>query len=143
VAAPDPFPSFRDRFLEGVARAVERRRKAISYHGGLTVTSGFEEGVEWLTLVRSSFDEPVLVVELFAGNRGYVCLRNNRPRRRGKVLVRLEGLRLVDNAKRFVTVFEWTAAAASRLEEGDPAIEATIGEKIAGRWHGLSVRAVR
>jgi hypothetical protein len=135
-------PKFKDMFLDRACRAFERRRRAISHHGKFSIDSDPNSNTEWLTLVYSSFNHPSLILELTEGNKANFYIRSNQPKSRGKVLLRLEDLRLVDNPSRLVEIFEWTISGSRRLEDDTGSCTA-VRDSILQRWLRLSVRIVK
>jgi hypothetical protein len=138
----DLCPHFRDIFLDRACRAFEKRRKAISYHGRLSFDSDPSSSAEWATLVYSSFNHPSLILELTEGHRGNFYIRSNQPKSRGKVLFRLEDLRLLDTPSRLVETFEWTISRSRRIEE-DAESAPIVLDSILQRWKSLAVRIVK
>jgi hypothetical protein len=131
------FQSFHDRFLERAARGFERRRKAMNHMGGeLDVESC--PSPESFVVCFVARARPAVILELAAKNRASLWIRSAANANRGKVLVRVQDVRFVDNADRLVETFEWTLAARYALAtEGD-----RIAEQIVARWEELVVRAV-
>ena len=100
------FPEFKNPFLDGICRACDRRRKAIAYHGTLEFDASPDGEPEWIEIRYSSFNDPVLILQIDDEHRMCFYLRSNETRNRGKVLFRLEDVRLVDNPSLVVETFE-------------------------------------
>jgi hypothetical protein len=130
--------SFTDPFLNRAARAFERRRKAIAYQGELQIEA---EG-EQLMVALSSFTHPVLRLVVSERSSVSLYLKSNRPRIRGKLLLRLEGLRPIGDPARLVEAFEWTIHA-SRQHEGEGGLSPDASRMIAQRWQELVIRLVK
>ena len=104
------FPDFKNPFLDGICRAFDRRRKPIAYHGTLEFDASPEGELEWIEIRYSSFNRPVLILQIDEEHRVCFYLRSNEAHNRGKVLFRLEDVRLVDNPSVVVECFEATIA---------------------------------
>lgn len=102
------FPAdFRSPFLKNAGEAFRKRTKALGYSGILEWETQ-EDDFEWLTITYRSRSVPTLILQLWEGNRASFFVRSNQSKGRGKVLIRLENLVLVDNGPRLVSVFEQT-----------------------------------
>src|SRR5688572_27098063 len=114
----DP-PEFKDSFLKGMAVAFQRRRKAIKYRGNLKFSYDPTDSFEWLTIIFSAFNNPVLILELTEGRWISFYVRSNKNADRGKVLLRIEDLRVVNNAALIVSTFEWTIGSSRTDNQED------------------------
>jgi hypothetical protein len=137
------FPKFKDRFLDRAARQFERRRKALKHRGGtLDAEATIAPDGEALTVrFLLAGPRPSVILEMNAKNRLSLYLRSTWNRQRGKVLVRLDDVRVVDNPVRIVETFEWTLDAAWNLDAPD-GIDETVVAQILHRWEVLVVRIV-
>jgi hypothetical protein len=100
------WPSFGDRFLDGVAAAFRRRRRALAYRtspGELRLEPG-AEGFQ----VTSTHGARQLGAWFTTVNRASVYVRSVRVRDRGQVLLRLDDLRVVNQPRRIVETYERT-----------------------------------
>ena len=91
-------PEFRDPFLKAVAAAFRRRRKAIKYHGNVELSYDPTDTFEWLTINYWASNYPSLILQLIEGGWINFFARSQRGADRGKVLIRIEDLRIVNNA---------------------------------------------
>jgi hypothetical protein len=137
------FPSFNDRFLERVARAFERRRRAIAYQNGTFEAESILEQRSEVLVVSTVRGAPKsdLILELGAKNHLSLWLRSNLKPRRGKVVLRVEKLRVISNAKRIVETYEWTLAESYRLDDPNSDNE-SICARIVERWQTLAIKVV-
>jgi hypothetical protein len=88
-------PEYRDTFLKNAAQALLKRRKAINFHGNLEFSYDFEDSFEWITVCYSSFNYPSLILQLVEGGKISFFVRSNRRMDRGRVLLKIENLRVV------------------------------------------------
>lgn len=111
VGRATPFPTrFNSRFLRNVSAAFQRRSKAIRYHGSLTWESKEADEFEWITVSFDPILGPSIVLQLWEANGASLFVRSTNNQNRGKILLRMENLRLIDNAAKLVAVFETTIA---------------------------------
>lgn len=137
IVVADQALTFRDRFIHEAVQTVDRRKKGLAARGELTVSGDTSGGVERAMLVHTASGAPVVVLALASGRRANVYLRSSHPAHRGKVLVQVEGLRIVDNVKRLLAAFEWTIAAARRLEPDGRSVDTGHLGEIVRRWQSL------
>jgi len=131
-----------DPFLEGVARAFLRRRRALS-RGGELVIEADSLGNEEHLVVRfvPIGTQPVLILELLPRNRLSLYLRRSWRKQRGLVLLRIENVRVVDNPAKLLETFEWTILATHAVDalEGSDAQQL---DAVANRWRLLALKSV-
>ena len=132
-------PEFRDPFLKAVVVAFRRRRKAIKYHGHLEFSYDPTDTFEWLTINYWTASHPSLILQLSEGGWTDFFARSQRGADRGKVLIRIEGLRIVSNAALIVSTFEWTMSKARNENQDDLSLWKEIEEK----WRKLSIRIAK
>ena len=137
------FPTFRDRFLEGISRQFERRRKALAHRAGtLYVDSSTDAPDEELFIRYVSYaPSPTIILEAFSGNRLSLYLRSSWNKKRGKILVRLDNERGVHNPQRVIDTFEWTISESRRMDRID-SFDEKLAADIATKWRALLLRAV-
>lgn len=138
IESNDP-PNLKDSFLKGIGAAFRRRRKAISYQGNLKFSYDPTDSFERLTISFLSFNDPTLILELAQGGWMSFFVRSNKRADRGKVLVRIEDLRVVHNAALIVSTFEWTISH-SRIDDND---DLSLWQEIEERWKKLSMKIVK
>ena len=128
------FPTeFRCRFLRDVAQAFLKRRKAIAYGGNFEWEAGEGEEGERLSLwIMGHGDRPTLALHLWDGSLGRLFLRSPTSAERGKVLLRIDDMVLVDNGPGIVEAFEDTAALCHRFHQEDG-----TADEIRETWQGL------
>jgi hypothetical protein len=132
-------PEFRDPFLKAVAVAFRRRGKAIKYQGNLEFSYDPTGTFEWLTVIYWSFNQPSLNLQLSEGGWINFSVRSQRNANRGKVLIRLEDLRIVSNAALIVSTFEWTISKTYY----DDQVDLSGWKEIEERWRKLSIRIAK
>jgi hypothetical protein len=132
-----PFPHFHDVFLERASRGMAKRAKAMRRHGTLGWRSGTPGEPEWLEVDFSTPGAPSIRVELNVGHRAHLHIRSGQAENRGKVLLRLENLRLVDNPGLLVDTFEWTSET---LRRGGPSPDVSQLDAVGDKWSKISVR---
>jgi hypothetical protein len=95
--------------------------------------------LEQLRILFATPGSPSIALELVPRNRAYVYVRSGLKEDRGRTLLRVENLRLIDNPALLVGTFEWTLEAVWQLgRSGDPALLCAIEQ----RWRGISARIV-
>ena len=125
-----PEPSlFKDRFLDEATHAFLRRRKAIRNRAG---ELHIEPSPPDMLVVRFVPGAPraCLIVELFERNWLRVYVRSGLKHNRGKVVFRLQDVRIVGNVKRLVETFEWML---SELRDEDVRLDTSVAD----RWRQL------
>jgi hypothetical protein len=125
------WPRFGDRFLDGVAAAFRRRRRALAYRaspGELRIEPG-AEGFQ----VTSTHGARQLGAWFSPVNRASVYVRSLRVRDRGRVLLRLEELRVVNQPRRIVEAYEQTI---DQLDAAD--LEAEVG----ALWRAVALQLI-
>lgn len=135
-AKKETTPRFHDRFLSNVYESFVRRRKAISNQGSLDLQPHSDDDREWLSVIFVSGRSPTLILEFAERNRASLFIRSREAKRRGLVLLRIEDVFLVDNARDIVRCFEWTLSQAWSLRgETDDRIGL-----IEDQWRQLTLR---
>ena len=132
-------PEFRDPFLKAVVVAFRRRRKAIKYQGNLEFSYDPTDTFEWLTINYWISSHPSLILRLSEGGGIDFFARSQRGADRGKVLIRIEGLRIVSNAALIVSTFEWTMSKARNESQAD----LSLWKEIEENWRKLSIRIAK
>jgi hypothetical protein len=144
VTLADDFTSGKP-FLDGIAREFVRRRKAIRRGGELYIELLPQEPDDAERCLAVRFvprgTQPALIVEALERNRLNLYLRRTWSARRGKMLLRIEDLRVVDNPRRIVEAFEWTLAATYRSDPLD-GFDETVVPEIEERWRLLALRSL-
>ena len=132
-------PEFRDPFLKAVVAAFRRRRKAIKYHGNLELSYDPTDTFEWLTINYWTSNYPSLILQLIEGGWINFFARSQRGADRGKVLIRMEDLRIVNNAALIISTFEWTISKTYNENQDDLGLWKEIEE----HWRELSLRIAK
>lgn len=103
------WPSFNDGFLERVSQGFLKRRKALSYQRNLHVEQGsFDGKSQSLVISVEALHNRRVILQLVGQNKGHLYVRSTRNRERGKVLLRLANLWLIDHPEKIVKAFELT-----------------------------------
>jgi hypothetical protein len=102
----------RSTFLAPISELISTRTKPIRHRGRFEVEHGSDEAGEWLRLMFRRASGPHVVVELMSDHVAQVYVRSARKADRGKVLFRLEEIRLPANAERIVEAAIATFQAA-------------------------------
>ena len=116
--------------------SLSRRRKSFSHRGSVFFEADPDDDFEWLTVVYESPRRLVLVLQLMEGNRAHLFVRSNRARDRGKILVRMEDLYLVDNGTLLTEAVDATIDLVS-LANSPKDVSSQATESI---WKGLLLR---
>lgn len=99
-------PECSDPFLKSCAEAFRRRGKAIRYRGALEFTYALNEAQEWFTAVWWFASYPTVKLQLVEGGEIGLWLISRRAKDRGRVILRLEGMRALPNDEAIVAAFE-------------------------------------
>jgi hypothetical protein len=132
-------PEFRDPFLKAVVVAFRRRRKAIKYHGNLELSYDPTDTFEWLTINYWASNHPSLILQFIEGGWINFFARSQRGADRGKVLIRIEDLRIVNNAALIISTFEWTISKTYNECQDD----LSLWKEIEEHWRKLSLRIAK
>jgi hypothetical protein len=134
---PQLFPHFESAFIDRLSRQFEKRCKAISYFGKLGFETKQPDDFDWLTIKFYSFGGHYLILQFVEDNRLSLFVRSSRRRDRGKILLALEDIILIDNSKLIVEAFESTAR---KVRDGAQPFElSTAPEEICDKWTGVRV----
>lgn len=130
------FPGFKSSFLQDAYKAILKRRKAINHFGvgSIELLTDPDDSREWLSLCYNA--DPALEVEFIEDNRLNIFVRRNRRKQDGKVLLRLDDLRIVRAASRIVELIEYTIWTMDELE-GEETGE--VKEKIEEKWRSACI----
>lgn len=127
--------AFRVEFLRAIGLAVEKQRKSLRNRGKLTMERNADgEPPEWLRIVFRRASGPFVIVELLENRRGNVYGRSNRKPDRGKVLLRLEQVALLNKPQEVVDVAVRTCT--------DAAYSAESSERVLEHWKSVSLNAL-
>ena len=135
VRAKEP-PEYTDQFLKKCSDSFKRRGKALRYRGRITFSYDPQDSFEWLTILYRASNSPAIMLQLVEGGKVSLYLRSTGSRDRGKVLLRLEGMRTVINPDVMLSVFEWTLGVAYMLKGNNCDALKEIEEK----WQGLGLK---
>jgi hypothetical protein len=131
-------PEFKSPFLNSICRQVEKRSKAIKYHSREFEWEANQPGeVELLTLNITPILGNYSIFQFTDGNHGWVYVRSQGRKDRGKILFELEDIRLVENAPGIVSAIETTIACSGQFNS-DRRLEAT--DTIRTAWSEVEVR---
>ena len=133
-------PQFQSAFLNGICRSLGKRRRAICYSGALKLDVGLHEDFEWLSAHYSCFSLPCVIAQFVEGNRMSLFIRSNTRRNRGKILLAMENVFVVDNPELLVEAFEWTIGQSYSFKEGQP--DPALCDTIKRKWNELILRAL-
>jgi hypothetical protein len=102
------FPTFKSRFLQKLSNRLATRAKALKYHGRLEWTTVQPDEFEWLSLTVHAFVGNYCIVQFVEDNRVSIYIRSSKRRDRGKILLAMEDIKLIDNAPAIVDAVEAT-----------------------------------
>jgi hypothetical protein len=137
VARPVPpppasdWPALSDPFLTDVVQAFGRRRKAMAHGLGFEIKAETREadGQESLWVYgRPPSARRILVLQFQPARRASLWVQSSGNRDRGKVLLRIEGMRLAGRPARLVELYQQTVGA--------------IGEPVAAKDLSAAVRTL-
>jgi hypothetical protein len=131
-------PNFHSAFLQHICRRVGARRKALRYHGTLTWETTQPDDFEWLSVYFAPLVGNYAIFQFSEDNRVSIYIRKSGRRLRGKVLLAIEDIRLVDNPKAIVGAMETTITQSWRLDTASE--EENAVETIRRAWADASLR---
>ena len=98
---------FSSTFLQSVLDAILTKKKPIRHRGRLSLDAGRDADGEWLGLYFHRARSPYVVVEFGDDQRANFYLRKSTGPRQGKILFRIEGMRVVNNPDRLGDLVLW------------------------------------
>ncbi len=123
---------FSDAFVEDVWSLLSTKRKKIRFIGDLSATKEEDEADgDFLSLSFSKPSSPYVVVEVRESQHVNVYLRSSAKADRGRVVCRIEGLRVVKNPRAFVDTLIWLYREADYSD----------CEGIRARWERIALRS--
>ena len=91
-------PEYSSRFLNSVCRRLAARRKSLSHRGKLTWETEQPDEFEWLSVYFDPYSGNYCIFQFAESNHISIYVRSKRRKDRGKVLLAIEGMQVVDNA---------------------------------------------
>jgi hypothetical protein len=132
-----PWPTFADGFLDGVLAGLARRRRAMRYHGALSVQFSRIPDIEWFAVTIEVMARRAITLWLWPRHRASLRVSSTWVRDRGRTLLDLDDLRLAAEPARIIAAFE---ATAHQVAIGnDPSIFAVPVEIL---WDCLRLRSI-
>jgi hypothetical protein len=133
-------PTFNSAFLIHLSRRIEARRKAIKHKGNLTWETKQPDDFEWLSVYITPFTGDHCIFQFVEDNRVYIYVRSKRNANRGKILLEIEDITIIDNAHAIVDAIEVTIYRSHALqsEHAQEAVNA-----IRAVWADLEIRAFK
>lgn len=134
-----PWPTYDDVFLQRVAQGFQRRRKAISHRCSALGydTEVLDDGRHAYWFWTESFPRRI-TLQVVEGNRGHLFVQSTRAANRGKLLLRIDDMRLLDQPRKIVTAYESTMSEAHHTRTD---FEAAC-QRITSEWRKLSLELV-
>ena len=124
-------------FLDDLAQAFARRRKAIRHHSGeLTVESLGDDADPCLEFVCYSRCKPSVILRAYDDRALYLWIRSQRAQNRGRILVCIDNLHVTADTKSIVELFEWTIHEAFWFPDSNP--DGARDQMIQQAWRRLS-----
>lgn len=133
-------PVFRSQFLNHIAERLANRRKALKRHGELAWETQQPDDFEWLTVNFTPLVGNYCVFQFIEDNRVNVFVRSKTRHRRGRVLLAIKDITIVNNARRIVDAVEATIGASEFLELNNLHNRA---DGIRDAWSRLEVRIAK
>jgi hypothetical protein len=119
--------------IRELVHLFQTRAKSLRKQGRLEVESGSDLDGDWLHVCLQRNECPDAIVEVVDDKLAHVYARSSRPADRGRVVARLEGIRIVGNPER---VFEAITKTLLAVEHGVEEVE------LAAAWENASLREI-
>jgi len=133
------FPKhFRCHFLHNICESFRKRSKSLNYTGKLDWETDPNDNFEWITISYMSGINPIIILQFWEHNRANIYIRSNRRGDRGKLLICMKDLLIVDNAKLLVSIFEKTIANIHGTSSQDKDVFLKVEED----WRLLAINTV-
>ena len=114
------WPRFADPFMTQVANGFAKRRKSLRNRGTFRAYGPTDDDpMEWLTLTHELTSRRVVVLQLAEKNRASLYVRSTKGENRGKVLLRIEDMRLMNKPSAIVAAYEKTLSEAGHSEAAE------------------------
>lgn len=112
-------PVFNSPFLKHISDRIGRRRKAIRRSGKLSWETKQPDDFEWLTVYVTPLVGDYCIFQFVEDNRVSIFVRSRRRANRGKILLAIEDIKVIDNAHEIVNAMETTIAESGMLQPGN------------------------
>jgi len=132
------FPCFRSDFLNRICEGFRARSKPLSQSGSLTHSSDLTDSYEWIVIYYRPRIGPYVILQVIENQQINLFLRSSRRHNRGKILLAMENVRVVDNATSFVKSFERTLDLIHGFYAGNP--DPQLAELIRLEWDKVAVK---
>ena len=127
---------FRSPFLQAMEQQFNRRAKPLRNRGSLSIDGEQrDDGESWLEVVLVTTSRFSVCIVLKEQNRANLFIRSARAANRGRVLLRVEDLRVSSNGAAIVAAFEETVALAHDLDSAPDA-----AARIEALWNSMHFR---
>ena len=130
-------PTFDNNFLNRLCRQIEKRTKALKHHGSLRWETTQPDEFEWVTISFDALCGPWITFQFVEDNRVSIFLQSKGRKDRGKILLALEDIKVVDSAKLIVEAIEETIRRSTELLQNN---EVELKEKITKSWENLRIQ---
>jgi hypothetical protein len=127
------FPMFASSFLNQICHELATRTKALRRHGKLIVETKQPDDFEWLALTFIPLIGDCCIFQFVEDCRASLFVRSRNKVNRGKVLVKIEDIRVINNGHAIIKAIETTIASAC---EG---AGARVSAKIHATWADVTV----
>ncbi len=132
-------PRFRSIFLTDISHELALKRKSLRRRGVLTWETIQPDEFEWLTVKITPYVGNHCIFQFVEDNRVCIFVRSKKRQDRGKVLLRIEDLKIVSDSESVFAAIDTTISRSIDLHSG------SAGSALAGireAWEGLAVRVV-
>ena len=122
-----------------ISRRLAARRKALKHHGELKWETKQPDDFEWLTVNFTPLVGDYCIFQFVEDNRVCIFVRSQKRANRGKILLAIEDIKIVDNSGDIVDAMETTIANSGSLQSVSSS-EAVVAIRAA--WSKVEVRVV-
>ena len=129
-------PVFESKFLNQLSNELAARRKALKYHGELSWETKQPDDFEWLTVNITPIVGNYCIFQFVEDNRVCIFVRSKNRSNRGKVLLAIENINVVDNAQEIMAAIMVTIKESNNLQSASTH-EAT--RKIRDAWSRVKI----
>jgi hypothetical protein len=138
VPAMTAFPIFRSPFLNHICQHLAVRSKALQHQGKLTWETKQPDDFEWFTVYFTPVVGHYLIFQFAEDNWVCIYIRSRHQRNRGKILLEIEDIKIIDNASQIVEAIERTVSLSHNMMKPENLSEAAM--MIRAAWARLEVR---
>jgi hypothetical protein len=133
------FPTFKSPFLNHICQQLAARGKAIKHSADLKWETKQPDEFEWLTVNITPVVGHYTVFQFTEDNLGSLYVRSKSRADRGKILLQIKNINLIDNAAGIVEAIETTVNNSRALKTQQ---RSEANQEIRAAWSNVEMRVV-